>query len=62
MIELIKSLFRVDPGKKILREKDRKYKEAVRLQRNGKLREFAVVMKEIEELEKQYAEVMSEAE
>jgi hypothetical protein len=62
MIELIKSLFRVDPGKKILREKDRKYKEAVHLQRNGKLREFAVVMKEIEELEKQYAEVMSEAE
>ena len=34
------------------REIGRKMKEAVELQRNGKLREYGELMKEIEELEK----------
>ncbi len=61
MIEFLKSLFRKEPGSKILKIKDRKYKEAVHLQRNGKLREYAAAMKEIEDLEKQYFEVISES-
>ena len=62
MLRLFKSLFRSEPGSKIRREKDRKYKQAVQLQRDGKLREYAKVIKEIEELEKQYVEVIIESE
>ena len=62
MIEFIKSLFKSDPGKKIRKTLDHKYKQAVALQRNGKLREYAKLMKEIEDLEKQYVEVVSESE
>ena len=62
MIKFIKDLFSIDPAKKILKIRDRKYKEAVHFQRNGKLREYAEVMKEIEELEKKYVEVASESE
>ncbi len=62
MIKLIKELLGLDPAKKIIKARDKKYKEAVQLQRNGNLREYGKVMKEIEELEKQYAEVMSESE
>ncbi len=62
MIKFLKTLFRPEPGGKIRKIRDRKYKEAVAFQRNGKLREYAAVMKEIEELEKQYVEVMSESE
>ena len=61
MFKFITSLFITSPGEKIRKVRDRKYKEAVQLQRNGKLREFAEVMKEIEELEKQYVEVLSES-
>lgn len=53
MINLIKSLFVSNPLKKLEKERERKYKEAVAFQRNGKLREYADVMKEIEELENQ---------
>ena len=59
MFKFIKSLFSSDPGKKIRKARDRKYKEAVHFQRNGKLREYAAVMKEIEELERQYVEVVT---
>ena len=59
MIKFLKSLFRPEPGGKIRKIRDRKYKEAVAFQRNGKLREYAAVMKEIEELEKQYVEAVS---
>jgi hypothetical protein len=62
MIKLIKELLGLDPAKKIIKARDKKYKEAVQLQRNGNLREYGKVMKEIEELEKQYVEVMSESE
>ena len=61
MINFIKSLFVSKPGDKIRKARDKKYKEAVHLQRNGKLREFAEVMKEIEDLEKQYVEAVSES-
>ena len=48
MIEFLKSLFSRDPKKKILAEIDRKYKISVELQRNGKLREYGAIMKEIQ--------------
>ena len=54
MIRFIKSLFVSSPAEKIRKVRDRKYKEAVQLQRDGKLREYAEIMKEIEDLEKQY--------
>tara|TARA_Y100000816_G_scaffold286361_1_gene267390 strand:+ start:657 stop:845 length:189 start_codon:yes stop_codon:yes gene_type:complete len=60
MFNFIKSLFVTDPAEKIKKERDRKYKEAVHFQRNGKLREYAEVMKEIEDLEKKYVEAVSE--
>ena len=61
MIEFIVRLFKTDPGAKIRKARDRKYKEAVQLQRNGKLREYAEIMKEIEELENQYIEATNES-
>jgi hypothetical protein len=54
VIRFIKSLFVSSPGEKIRKVRDRKYKESVQLQRDGKLREYAEIMKEIEDLEKQY--------
>ena len=55
MISFIKSLFVNDPIKKVLAVRDKKYKIAVELQRNGKIREYAEVMKEIQLLEEEYA-------
>jgi hypothetical protein len=60
MFKLIKSLFSSDPASAIRKARDRKYKQAVQLQRNGKLREYAEVMKEIENLEIKYVEAISE--
>ena len=60
MFEFITRLFKSDPGSKIRKLRDRKYKEAVQLQRDGKLREYAKIMKEIEALEDEYIEVMNE--
>jgi len=37
-----------------------KQTQAVQLQRNGKLREYAEVMKEIEDLENEYEEITNE--
>ena len=59
MFNFIFSLFKTEPGSKIRKIRDKKYKQAVQLQRNGKLREFAEAIKEIEELEKQYVEAVS---
>lgn len=53
MINFLKSLFTPDPTKKLTKARDRKYKQAVQLQRDGNLREYAVVMKEIEALEEE---------
>jgi len=58
MFEFIRRLFRSDPGSKIRKERDRKYKQAVQLQRDGNLRGYAKIMKESEDLEKQYVEVV----
>ena len=54
MIKFLKSIFTSDPAAKIKKVRDQKYKQAVEYQRNGKLREYAEVMKEIEELEDEY--------
>ena len=59
MFKFIKTLFTPEPGLKIRKARDRKYKQAVQLQRDGNLREFAKVMKEINELEKEYVEAVS---
>ena len=61
MFEFITRLFKSDPGSKIRKERDRKYKQAVQLQRDGKLREYAKIMKEIEVLEDEYIEVTNES-
>ncbi len=60
MLKFIKSLFTPEPGGKIRKARDRKYKQAVQLQRDGNLREYAKIMKEIEDLEKEYVEIISE--
>ena len=61
MIEFIKSLFKPDPAKKIRKTVGQKYKLAVEFQRNGKLREYADVMKEIEDLEEKLCGVKNES-
>ena len=62
MIEFLKSLFKSDPGKKLLKEGDRLYDESVQLQRNGNLREYGKVMSRIEQLEKEYSELTTDKE
>ena len=54
MFEYIMSFFKADPGKKILKERDKLYKVSVILQRNGDLRGYGKVMKKIEDLENEY--------
>jgi len=49
--------FKKDPAKKLEKEISKKYEESVHLQRNGDLREYGRVMKEIEDLEKQLQEI-----
>ena len=51
-----------DPGKKLLKERDRLYKEAVRFQRNGDLRSYGKTMARIQELEAEYASLCEENE
>ena len=46
-------LFTKDPTKKLQKKIQQKYTESVQLQRNGKLREYGELMKEIEEQSKQ---------
>ena len=60
MIKFLKGLFKREPGLEIRKQRDLKYKEAVQLQRNGKLREYAALMKEIEVLEDEYIRVIDE--
>ena len=59
-IEYLKSLFKTDPGKKILKERDNLYKVSVILQRNGDLRGYGKVMKKIEDLENEYDRIKNE--
>ena len=58
MFDFITRLFKKVPGSKIRKIRDRKYKESVQLQRDGNLREYAKVMKEIEALEDEYIRVI----
>ena len=60
MIEFLKTLFKSDPTKKVLKERDQLYKKAVQLQRNGDLREYGKVMARIQELEKEYVRLSTE--
>ena len=60
MFEFITRLFKKDPGSKIRKIRDRKYKESVQLQRDGNLREYAKVMKEIEALEDKHKELRAQ--
>ena len=62
MIKFLMSLFKSDPGKKILKERDRLYAQAVELQRNGDLRSYAEVMSQIEQLEQELARLMEKGE
>ena len=57
MFKFIRSLVFPSPKEKIKKLKDAKYKEAVLLQRNGKLREYAKLIKEIQDLEEQYVQL-----
>tara|TARA_A100001515_G_scaffold139396_1_gene133980 strand:+ start:1004 stop:1192 length:189 start_codon:yes stop_codon:yes gene_type:complete len=61
VIKFIKALFTSNPGKKIRKARDQKYKVAVQLQRDGNLREYAKVMKEIEDLEDEYMRLSNES-
>ena len=51
MIKFLKSLFTSSQAEKVKKIRDRKYKQAVEYQRNGKLKEYAEVIKEISDLE-----------
>ena len=57
MFSFLKSIFSPNPLKKIRKLRDQKYKEAVAFQRNGKLKQYASVMKEIEALEDSYVKL-----
>ena len=61
MFKMIKAWFSRDPGRKIRKLRDQKYKQAVQLQRDGNLREYAKLMKEIEDLEDEYIRVIDES-
>ena len=53
-------LFRKDPTKKIQKKIQQKYTESVALQRNGKLREYGEIMKEIDTLEQELNRLRAE--
>ena len=56
MFDFIISFFRTNSASKIHKQISKKHKLAMQLQRNGKLREYAEVMKEIDELERSCSE------
>ena len=60
MFKFLMSIFKSDPGKKILKERDALYKKSVALQRNGDLREYGIIMKRIEDLENEYDRIKNE--
>ncbi len=61
MLRFITRLFTAQPGAKIRKLIKQKSAQAVQLQRNGKLREYAKIMKEIEELEDEYIRAIDES-
>ena len=52
------SIFKSDPAKKILKEREALYAKSVQLQRNGDLREYGKIMKRIEDLETEYDKII----
>ena len=60
MINFLKTLFVSDPDKKIQMKISQKHLEAVFQQRNGNLRAYANIMKEIEELEEELQQKINE--
>ena len=61
MFSIFKSMFKRKPGVKIRKAISRKQAQAMQMQRDGKLREYAEITKEIEELENQYDEAVNES-
>ena len=51
MFSFLKGLFTSDPTQKLIKERDKKYRLAVECQRNGNLRGYASLIKEISILE-----------
>ena len=60
MFKFITNLLVKSRQSKVRKIISQKQTQAVQLQRNGKLREYAEVMKEIEELENEYEDVINE--
>ncbi len=61
VFSIVKNMFKRKPGAKIRKIISRKQAQAMQLQRDGKLREYAEIAKEIEELENQYEEAVNES-
>ena len=59
MLSFLISLFTSDPTQKLIKERDRKYRQAVHYQRNGNLREYASLIKEISILEERIVDMQS---
>ena len=53
--------FKSDPVKKLQNKIQKKYTESVQLQRNGKLKEYGEIMKEIEDLEKELSSIQEQS-
>ena len=60
MFKFITNLLVKSRQSKIRKIINQKQTQAVQLQRNGKLREYAEVMKEIEDLENEYEDITNE--
>ena len=60
MFKFITNLLVKNRQSKIRKLINQKQTQAVQLQRNGKLREYAEIMKEIEDLENEYEGVINE--
>ena len=60
MFKFITNLLVKSRQSKIRKIISQKQTQAVQLQRNGKLREYAEVMKEIEDLENEYEDITNE--
>lgn len=54
MLKKILNLIFGDEKKKIKKQIDQKYKEAISFQRNGNIRQYSVLMNEISNLEDEY--------
>ncbi|QSE96044.1 DUF6435 family protein [Fulvivirga lutea] len=55
------NLFKTDPAKKLRKQANKLYKEAMEIQRSGDLKLYAKKMSEVEELEAKIAELKKSA-